>query len=162
MRTLILLAAAICLSGCFTKTRTMQEATKLDVVADTPVGQIHVRGNINRNQNEQTELKVEVPEGLKNLAGSAASYLPAGGGILGLVYALYATRKRKREVQEKEEEKVKLAEKHLEQQKHYLHEICRGVGLFLARADADDVAELKRCLKESMSHDTRNAVREFT
>ena len=147
---LLLLLIAVCLSGCYKKTRTMQEDTKLDLVAKTWAGDIHVQGTINRVQNEQTELKLSVPDFIKNAGTAAVSYLSGAGGVVGLGYALYATiRKRRMLVAKKEEQDV------------YLREICKGIAKFLNQVDEEVGEHLKRCLREATSRDTRDAMRDF-
>jgi hypothetical protein len=162
MRLFTLFFVVMCLGGCFSSTRELTEKTQLNLVADTPIGPIKVTGDIDRKQTAQTQLSVDVPEGLKDLGGSVVSYVSGFGGVTGLGLALYATIKRRKSAAEHLETVKKKEKEHAERMQHYLSEICQGISQYLAHASDEDAKELRRCLKESTSRDTRTAVSEFS
>jgi len=161
MRLLLLVCAACCLSGCMTKTRTMQENTQVNLMAETPVGQIQVTGTIDRTQNEQTELKINLPPMVQGAISSATTYLTGAGGIAGLAYGWYATRQRRLKLEEAKREKESHAAELAKKRDYYLRELCRGVSKYLNQTDPEHAAALRSCLKESLSKDTRDAIRDF-
>jgi len=161
MRLCILLLCILCTAGCFTKTRTMQENTQVNLTAETPIGQIQVTGTVDRTQNEQSEIKINLPPMLQAAVGSVGTYLSGAGGIAGLAYALYATRQKRLKLEEVERTKEQDLAAQIEKQNYYLHEMCKGVSKYLSKAPEEAAASLRACLKESLSKDTRDAIRDF-
>lgn len=161
IRLILLILMVLMLSGCMTKTRTMQEKTQVNLVAETPVGQIQVTGTVDRTQNEQSELKINLPPMIQAAVGSVGTYLSGAGGIAGLAYALYATRQKRLKVEEAERTKEQDLAAQLEKQNYYLRELCKGVSKYLSKASEEDAIALRACLKESLSKDTRDAIRDF-
>lgn len=155
--TLVLLLFA----GCATKTRTMQEQTSINVVAETPVGPVKITGNIERRQNEQTKVEFTPPPWLKAVSSGVGTYLSGGAGIGGLLYGLWATRKRRLEVEKKERQKESETAELAKKRDYYLRELCRGISKYLNQTDKDHAIALRACLKESLSKDTRDAIRDF-
>lgn len=161
MRLIVLVMVGLCLTGCFKQTRVMQEQTKVDLVAQTPIGEIRVTGVVDRVQNEKTEFNVVLPPILQVASSAVTSYLTGAGGIAGLAYAWYATRSKRLKLEEAKREKESDAVRLAAQRDHYLREICHGVAMYLREVD-DRVGELlKHHLAEAMSKDTRDAVRDF-
>jgi hypothetical protein len=162
MRLFFLFFVVLFLGGCFSSTRELTEKTQLNLVADTPIGPIKVTGDIDRTQTAQTQLNVEAPKVFKDIASSGVSYVSGLGGIGGLGYALYATIKRRKSAAEHLETVERKEKEHAEKMQHYLSEICQGISQYLAHSSDEDAKELRRCLKESTSRDTRTAVSEFS
>ena len=161
MRLIGLLLIIICMSGCFKQTRTMQENTQVDLKAQTWAGEVHVTGVIDRTQQEQTELKVELPPIVKSTIGAATSYLTGAGGIAGLAYGWWATRQKRLKLEEAEREKEAESAELAAKRDHYLRELCQGVSMYLRAVDDETGKQLKHYLKEAMSKDTRDAIRDF-
>ena len=161
MRLIILVLCALCMSGCMTKTRTMQENTQVNLMAETPIGQIQVTGTVDRTQNEQTELKVHLPPMLQAAVGSVGTYLSGAGGIGGLAYAWWATRQKRLKLEQAEKEKESEAQRLADQRDTYLRELCRGVGKYLSTTTPENNEALRQCLREALSRDTRDAIRDF-
>ena len=161
MRLILLLCFVLCTTGCFTKTRTMQENTQVNLKAMTWAGEVQVIGTVDRTQSEQTEMKVNLPPALGELGGAVTTYLTGVGGIGALGMALYATIRRRKDLKVKDVESESKQAELAEQRDIYLRELCRGISKFMRSADDATVATLKSALKEEMSRDTRAAISDF-
>jgi hypothetical protein len=160
VKLLALFFVVLCLAGCFKQTRTMQENTQVNLKAQTWAGEVQVTGVIDRTQNEQTEVKVNLPP-LPPIVSSIGTYLTGAGGVGGLLMALYATRQKRLKLEEAERTKERDLAAQLEKQNYYLRELCKGVSKYLSKASEEDAIALRACLKESLSKDTRDAIRDF-
>ena len=161
MRLMVLVLVMLCMTGCFKQTRVMQEQTKVNLVAQTPIGEIRVTGVVDRVQNEKTEFNVVLPPLLQAASGAVTSYLTGAGGIAAMAYAWYATRSKRLKLEEAARDKESNAVRLAAQRDHYLREICHGVAMYLREVGDTTGERLKHHLAEAMSKDTRDAVRDF-
>jgi len=152
-----LLVACLFLVGCgLTRTRDMQERTVVNLVAETPVGQIKVTGTVDRTQHETSELKFELPKWAE-FATSGLGVMSGGLGVVGLFGALYATVRRRRDREKSEQEHH---EKDVTNEM-YMRELCRGIAKWQNDAPQEEIDRFNTSLHESMSRDTRHIVQDY-
>lgn len=152
-----LLLACLFLVGCgLTRTRDMQEQTLVNLVAETPIGQIVLKGTIDRTQHETSELTMKLPAWTE-FAMSGVGVMSGGLGVVGLLGALYATVRRRKDRHKSEQEHKDKDERN----DMYMRELCKGIAKWQNTASPEEIDRFNQSLQESMSRDTRHIVQDY-